>query len=276
MQLHGYAPKTQVLYTDAVRGLAKYCAKSPDLISEEELRGYFLHLTLERKIARTSLTIALCGIKFLFEKTLCRRWPTLPLLRAAKETKLPVVLSQEEVRTVLGTVRNLVYRVCLTTIYSCGLRLGEALCLTIPDIDPQRMLLRIRHGKGGKDRYVPLPGKTLEQLRALWRTHRCPLWLFPARGSITAEQPEGRPIARSGLQQAFRRAVRQSGLRKHAHIHTLRHSYATHLLEAGVNLRVIQSVLGHSTPSTTAIYTHLTQQVRDSALGSINQIINGL
>ena len=123
---------------------------------------------------------------------------------------------------------------------------------------------------------MPLPGRTLEQLRKLWRTHHSPLWLFPARGSESAVQPDGAPIPRSSLQGAFRRAVQESGLSKAAHVHTLRHSYATHLLEAGVNLRVIQSILGHSTPATTAIYTHLTQQVRDSVLTPINEIMNGL
>jgi len=179
MQLHGYSPKTQSCYVGAVCGLAKHYHKSPDLISEEELRRYFLHLTLEKKVARATATIALCGIKFLFQNTLQRNWTAFKLLRPRREKKLPVVLSREEVRKILPCVRTPMYRVCLTTIYSCGLRLSEGLFLRIPDVDSERMLLRIR-GKGNKDRFVPLPQRTLEQLRALWLTHRSPSWLFPA------------------------------------------------------------------------------------------------
>ena len=161
MQLHGYSPKTQSCYVGAVCGLAKHYHKSPDQISEEELRRYFLFLTLEKKVARATATIALCGIKFLFQNTLQRNWTAFKLLRPRREKKLPVVLSREEVRKILPCVRTPMYRVCLTTIYSCGLRLSEGLFLRIGDVDSQRMLLRIR-GKGNKDRFVPLPQRTLE------------------------------------------------------------------------------------------------------------------
>src|SRR5437667_610977 len=150
MQLHGYSPKTQSCYVGAVCGLAKHYHKSPDLISEEELRRYFLHLTLEKKVARATATIALCGIKFLFQNTLQRNWTCFKLLRPPREKKLPVVLSRQEVQKILPCVRTPMYRVCLTTIYSCGLRLSEGLFLRIPDVDSERMLLRIR----GKRRIV--------------------------------------------------------------------------------------------------------------------------
>jgi len=161
MQLHGYSPKTQSCYVGAVSGLAKHYHKSPDQISEEELHRYFLHLTLEKKVARATATIALCGIKFLFQNTLQRNWTCFKLLRPPREKKLPVVLSRQEVQRILPCVRTPMYRVCLTTIYSCGLRLSEGLFLRIGDVDSQRMLLRIR-GKGNKDRFVPLPQRTLE------------------------------------------------------------------------------------------------------------------
>src|SRR5712691_11070422 len=163
MQLHGYSPKTQSCYVGAVCGLAKHYHKSPDQISEEELRRYFLHLTLEKKVARATATIALCGIKFLFQNTLQRNWTCFKLLRPPKQKKLPVVLSRQEVQCILRSVRQPLYRVCVTTIYSCGLRLSEGLFLQVPDIDSPRMLLHI-HGKGSQDRYVPLPQRTLEQL----------------------------------------------------------------------------------------------------------------
>lgn len=279
MQLHGFSPQTQRLYLSAVRGLAKHFGKSPDLISEEELRQYFLHLTLERRCARSTVTCALCAIKFFFQKTVQRNWSAFNLLRPPKAKTLPVVLSRQEVKQILSCVRHPVYRVCLMTIYSCGLRLSEGLQLQVKDIDSSRLLLHI-HGKGSKDRYVPLPQKTLEQLRQLWRTHRNAQWLFPALTPGPASKPrsggEGGPIQRDGLYGAFHGARRQSGVRKAAHVHTLRHSYATHLLEAGVNLRVIQNILGHTTPTTTAIYTHLTEQVRESVKVPINELMNGL
>ena len=278
MQLHGYSPKTQSCYVGAVCGLARHYHKSPELISEEELRQYFLFLTLKKKVARTTATIALCGIKFLFQNTLQRNWTCFKLLRPPRQKKLPVVLSRDEVQKILACVRTPMYRVCLTTIYSCGLRLSEGLFLQIPDVDAERMLLRIR-GKGNKDRLVPLPQRTLEQLRELWPSHHSPTWLFPAltrQGVRHSVQHDAGPVTRSTLQRAFRRALVQSGVRKAAHVHSLRHSMATHLLEAGVNLRVIQSILGHTTPTTTALYTHLTQQVRESVKVPINELMNGL
>lgn len=272
MQLHGYSAGTQDRYVQAVYRLAKYYLKSPDLVTEEDLRRYFLHLTLERRVARPTATIALCGIKFFFEHTLQRHWPSLDLMRPPKEKKLPVVLSRQEVQQILSCVRTPVYHVCLTTLYACGLRLNEGRCLQVPDIDSKRMLLRVR-GKGNRDRHVPLPDKTLEQLRQLWRTHRSQ-WLFPARPRAGTAGPG--PVRASVLQAAFHRARAQSGVRKAAHVHTLRHSYATHLLEAGVNLRVIQEILGHATPTTTAIYTHLTQQVRQAVATPINDLMRTL
>lgn len=278
MQLHGFSPQTQAAYVHAVRSLAKHFGRSPDRISEEDLRRYFLHLTLERKLARPTVTSALCGIKFFFQNTLQRNWTAFKLLRPPKEKKLPVVLSREEVKQILACVRQPIYQVCLTTIYGCGLRLSEGRCLRVVDIDSSRMLLHI-HGKGSKDRYVPLPQKGLELLRQLWRTHRSAQWLFPAltaQGRPRTQSEDCGPIQRDGLQRAFHVARQRSGVRKAAHVHTLRHSYATHLLEAGVNLRVIQNILGHATPTTTALYTHLTEQVRQSVQAPINELVNGL
>lgn len=224
MQLHGYSPKTQSCYTSAICTLARHYRQSPDLISEEQIRKYFLHLTLERKVARPTATIALCALKFLFQNTLGRNWSCFKLLRPPKSKKVRVVLSRQETQKILSCVRNPVYRACLTTIYACGLRLNEGRCLKVSDVDSPRMLLRIG-GKGGKERYVPLPQKSLEQLRQLWRTHRCPVWLFPAmigqRGTYNVYS-QAIPVNRNALQGAFRRAVQRSGVTKAAHVHTLR------------------------------------------------------
>ena len=278
MQLKGYSPRTQEAYSNAVSQLAAHFRRSPDLLTEEDLRRYFLFLTREKKVARATATIAMCGVKFFFQTTLHRDWTTLALLRPAREHKLPVVLTREEVRDILQRIRIPVYRACLTTIYACGLRLLEGAHLKPSQVDGKRMLLHV-HGKGSHDRYVPLPDASLAMLREFWCTHRSPDWLFPApprRGVCVALRNVSRPIDRSSLQSAFKRAVRASGVKKAAHVHTLRHSYATHLLEDGVNLRIIQAALGHSSPRTTALYTHLTHEVRQAALGPINRLMEGL
>jgi site-specific recombinase XerD len=278
MQLRGFSARTQECYVAAVRQLAEYYHTSPDQLTEEHLRQYFLYLTNEKKVARATATIALCGIKFFYEHTVQRQWPTLQLIRPPREKKLPVVFSREEVRRVLHQVRIPVYRVSLTTIYAGGLRLLEGARLQVPDIDSGRMLFHI-HGKGKKDRYVPLPEPTLQMLRTFWRTHRSPVWLFPAptrRGLEHSLAHNGGPVTRSSLQSAFRRAWKASGIAKRASVHTLRHSYATHLLEAGVNLRIIQEILGHRSARTTQIYTHLTREVRATVTDPLHQLLQGL
>jgi len=272
MQLRGLAEKTQDAYLRAVRQLAAYYSKSPDQISEEELRQYFLYLKNEKKASRSTCTIAICGLKFFYERTLQREWVTFELVRPPKSKKLPVVFSRDEVQRVLSTLRRFHYRVCLTTIYSCGLRLGEGVRLQVVDIDSDRLLLHVRQGKGAKDRCVPLSAATLALLRQQWQRHCHPQWLFPAR-----QQPQAAgPMNASGVQRAFKAALADSDIQKQASVHTLRHSYATHLLEEGVNLRVIQSYLGHRSPKTTAIYTHLTRDAQSRAVAVIDQLMADL
>jgi len=268
MQLRGFAARTQEAYLLAVRQLAKHYRKPPDQIEEEELRQYFLFLKNEQHASRATCTLALCGIKFFYERTLGREWKTFEFLRPPKEKKLPVVLSVSEVGRVLECVHRQSYRVCLTTIYACGLRLLEGVRLQVKEIDGDRKLIHVRAGKGGKDRYVPLPESCLQFLRLHWMTHRHPVWLFPSPVGDSHQ-----PMSESGMQRAFLAAVKEAGIHKRATVHTLRHSYATHLLEAGVNLRIIQSYLGHASPKTTSIYTHLTSiteaQTRDTIDGMV-------
>lgn len=271
MQLRGLSERTQETYVRVVRQLAEYYHKPPDQLSQEELRQYFLHLKNDKQASRSTCTQALSGLKFLYEQTLQREWPILEFIRPVREHKLPVILSMEEVRRVLGCVRLVHYRVCLSTIYACGLRLLEGVQVQVRDIDSGRMLLHVRGGKGNKDRYVPLPEQTLDQLRGYWRRHRHPVWLFPGREGSARE-----PMDESGVQKAFRAALKDCGINKAASVHTLRHSYATHLLEAGVNLRLIQSYLGHASLSTTAIYTHLTCRTEKMAAQAINRLMADL
>ena len=271
MQLHGFAVRTQEAYLSAVRQLAKHYHKPPDQINEEELRQYFLFLKNKKQAARATCTIALCGIKFFFERTLGREWKTFEFLRPLKEKKLPVVLSVAEVGRVLACVHRQRYRVCLTTIYACGLRLLEGVRLQVKDIDGERQVLHIHQGKGNKDRYVPLPLACLKMLRQHWLTHRNPLWMFPS-----PFEEANQPMNESGVQRAFSAAVKESGIHKKATVHTLRHSYATHLLEAGVNLRIIQSYLGHASPATTSIYTHLTSLTEAQTRDTLNELVTSL
>jgi site-specific recombinase XerD len=278
MQLRAFSPRTQEAYVRAVRQLAAHFRKSPDLVTDEELRQYFLQLTQDRHYARATVTIALCGIKFFIEHTLGKTFTSLSLMRPPQTHKLPVVLSREEVWRILPLVRFPVYRICLITIYACGLRLLEGARLQVSQVDSARGLVHVT-GKGQYDRYVPLPQTTLTLLRDHWRTHRSPQWLFPAharQGQVYRVLPAAGPISRSSLQSAFHRAVLRSGVAKRAHVHTLRHSYATHLLEAGVDLRLIQTYLGHSSPKTTALYTHLTPEVKRLALDPIAHLMDGL
>lgn len=308
LQLRGFAPKTQEAYLRAVRQLAEHFDKSPADLTEGDLREYFLHLKNVRQASRSTCTQALCGIKFFFEHTLRRDWKTFGLVRPPKEKKLPVVLSQEEVGRVLiclpqghrDDVNSFRHHVCLpwrarpgSTIYSCGLRLREGVQLQIADLDSDRMLIHVHtqhlrycagEGKGGKDRYVPLPDRTLALLRQYWQTHRHPLWLYPAR------PPQGMPLSKAGkhispssVQKALRAACLASGIQKHVTVHTLRHSYATHLLEAGVNLRRIQAYLGHASMKSTSIYqrsdaeyTHLTCDGDERATETINRVMDSL
>lgn len=277
LQLRGMSERTQEMYVRAVRQLAQHYHKSPDLITEEELRQYFLYVKNVKKWSRSGSTIALCGIKFFFEQTLHRQFTTLSLVRPPREKKLPVILSTEEVRKILDCIRLPRYRVCLSTIYSCGLRLQEGTRLQVADIDSARMMIHVRHGKGGKDRYVPLPQRTLQMLRQYWATHRNPVLLFPSPGHGDIELSKStEPMARSSAQDAFRAALKESRIHKRASVHTLRHSWATHLLEVGVNLRLIQEWLGHSSPSTTSAYTHLTARAEQLGAEAINRVISEL
>jgi len=277
LQLRGYSESTQKVYVDSVRQLCEHYDKPPGRITEEDLRQYFLYGKNEKKWSRSTSTIALCGIKFFYENTLQRPWPTLLFIRPGQAKKLPVVLSCEEVRRILANIRMLRYRVCLSTIYSCGLRLSEGINLRVEDIDSARGVIAVRNSKGNKDREVPLPVKTLELLKEHWKSHRNKALLFPSAARDDANISTAQdPFSKSSVQSAFRSAVKSARINKKATVHSLRHSWATHLLEAGVNLRLIQVWLGHKSPSTTSIYTHLTEKAKTMAIKTINELMADL
>jgi site-specific recombinase XerD len=282
MQLAGFTPRTQEAYVRGVRQLAEHYMKSPDGIGEEEIRQYFLYVKNVKKWKRPTCTTAICAIKFFWEHTLKRDWTTVGLVRPEREKKVPVILSPEEVVAIMQQVKLFRYRACLETIYSCGLRLHEGISLQLCDIDSARMVVHV-HGKGGKERYVPLPERTLLVLREFWKTHRNPTWIFPMAGKPGRGYPQQHYMrsakqhcSKTVVQCAFRKALKATGIRKKASVHTLRHSYATHLLEAGVNLRQIQVNLGHNSPQTTSVYTHLTRKGDEKARQTLDEIMNDL
>ncbi len=268
LQLAGYSPRTVASYIDTVRVLAKYYHRSPDLLTEDEIRQFFLYMINERKSSASSITVYLCGIKFFYETTLKRTWQIFDLIRPLRTKKLPVVLTPEEIRAILQEINNPIYRMALTIIYACGLRISEALRLTPSDVDGKRKLLRVRNGKGGKDRYVHLPDRPLELLRDYCRQHGILSgFLFPhKKGHVKADT----------LERAFKEALRQSGVTKTATPHTLRHSYATHLLENGEDIRTIKELLGHRSIKTTDIYTHVTGKITTRLHVNLNEMMADL
>ncbi|GAC1466306.1 MAG: tyrosine-type recombinase/integrase [Desulfuromonadaceae bacterium] len=268
LQLAGYSIRTIESYIYSVQALAKFYHRSPDLLSDEELRQFFVHLISERKLSSSSITIYLCGIKFFFETTLKKKLNILDIVRPQRSKRLPVVMSREEVRSVLKRVKRPIYRMALTIIYACGLRISEGVQLLTSDIDGKRHLLRVRNGKGGKDRYVPLHERPLELLRAYYRKNKNgSAFLFPNKdGHIMTDT----------LQVVFRKAVRESKVNKPATVHTLRHSYATHLLENGEDISTIKCLLGHSSIVTTDIYTHVTEKITTRLHGSLDGIMGDL
>ena len=239
-----------------------------------------VHLTCERKLARPTVTIALSGIKFFYEKTLKRDWSLTGVPTPKREKKVPVVLAHEQVRAILARVRTVRHRACLSLIYACGLRLSEGIHLKIENIDSARGFIQVRNSKGhmgGKDRDVPLPKKTLALLREQWKSHKNKVWIFPSAGRDGKNMPLATtPVSKSSVQVAFRKALKTAGINKKATVHTLRHSWATHLLEAGINLRLIQAWLGHSSPATTSVYTHLTEEAKSKAIKSIDELMDDL
>jgi integrase/recombinase XerD len=228
LQLRGLAPRTHQCYLEAVKHLSQHDRRAPAQLNEEEIRQYVLSRLNEKKVAESTFRIHLSGSRFVYAITLQRPWPVLTLMRPRHSQKLPVVWSPREVRSLLASVVHPKAGMCLRMIDACGLRLREGTHLQVADIDPDRRLVLVRQGTGGKDRLVPLATRTLERLRVSWpRAHPRP-WLFPARDQQT-------PLPATPLQKTFTLVVRQSGLATDASIHTLRHSYATHLLERGIS-----------------------------------------
>jgi len=260
LKIRNRSPRTIGTYVQHVAQFARHFGRSPELLGPEEVRQYQLHL-LEKKISFSTFNQCLCSLRFLYGTTLGRpeMLPRLPYGRLPKT--IPQVLSQAQALKLLECVRRRRHRVLLTTIYATGLRVSEAVHLGVADIDSAQMTIRVARGKGNKQRLVPLSPALLQELREWWREHRNPQWLFPGN------RP-GRPLNTSSVQIACRQAVDRAGLPPRVTAHTLRHTFATELLEAGIDLLTIQKILGHADLKTTLIYTH----VRRDRLHAVSQV----
>jgi site-specific recombinase XerD len=251
LDLNGYAPFTKKVYLLAVADFVRYFRRSPEELGQDQVRQYLRYLVEEKKLKSQRLRQHLSALKFLYARTLGRPqvvsflgWPTDP-------ERLPVVLSAEEVAALLDALQVPVYRVLFTTVYATGLRIREACSLETRDIDAQRGVIHVRHGKGGKARLVMLSPKLLQVLRAYWKLER------PPAPFLFASQRTGKPVQPNTARVALRKAALAAGLDKKITPHVLRHSFATHLLESGTSLRIIQSLLGHSSIETTTLYTRV-------------------
>jgi integrase/recombinase XerD len=250
MTLRNFSPATQQSYIYAVANFSRYFGRPPNMLGSEEVRAYLLHLT-QQKRSWSHINQVACALRFFFGITLEQPALAERIARAREPRALPVVLSAEEVVRFLDAVPVVRSRVALTTAYAAGLRVSEVAALKVTDIDSERMVIRVEQGKGATDRYVMLSPQLLTILRAYWREEHPQTWLFPGR-------PQSMPVSVATLQEACRLARNKAGLSKQATMHTLRHSFATHLLEAGIDLRIIQVLLGHRSITTTTLYTQVT------------------
>jgi len=251
MQLKGYSQRTIDTYVDCILSLSKYYNTSPDLLTIKQIRDYFLYCLNEKKLSKSWMNQTISALKILYIEVLKREWSTLDIPRPRREKKLPKVLSRNEVKDILNALRNIKHRAFLMITYSSGLRVGEVRHLKISDIDSSRMLIRIEQAKGHKDRYAVLSPIALDLLRVYWKVYKPKNWLF--------ENKDGQPVPETTAQKIFKNALEKSGVKKTASIHTLRHSFATHMLEQGVSLPIIQQLLGHKSLKTTSGYLHVQQ-----------------
>jgi len=276
LKLAGYKKRSCQSYVRAVRQLYNFWSRPLEELEEQHVREYWLHCKDELDWAGATMRISYSGIKFFFKHTLIRDWETLRLLKIKSHVTPPTVLSVDEVRKILVALPNEMNRAFYTAVYTLGLRLGEARNLAPSQIDSGRMCVILRNSKGD-DRMVPLPESTLVVLRNWWKTHRHEQLVFPAPGRNGKQAATATtPVAHSTVHGALRRTVKKLKIGKHVHPHTFRHSYATHLIEAGVPIQHVQQCLGHRSLVTTMIYLHVTENGRAQSREKLNQLVRGV
>lgn len=252
LELKNYSPKTIESYIRHVKRYAQHFNKSPDELGIDEVREYLHYLITEKKLSSSYINSAYSGLKFFYEITLKRPWDVKEIPRMKKSKKLPTVLSMDEVKRIFDVTTNIKHKAIFVTIYSGGLRISEACNLKISDIDSSNMQIKVRDGKGNKDRYTLLSSENLKVLREYFKYQRPKLWLFPGI-------PPSNPICNRTVQKVFKNSKNKAGIKKAATVHTLRHCFATHLIESGAGIYHIQRLMGHTNPKTTSKYIHLTR-----------------
>ena len=269
LKLQGKRPKTIQAYSLAVRRITKFFDRCPDTLTIDDLRRYFSQLI--GTVSWSTIKLDRCGLQFFYKHTLHKQWEWIGIIKPPKVKRLPNIISPEQVAEVINHTREPRYRVLFLVLYTMGLRINEGLQLTIHDIDSQTMQVHIRHAKGGKDRLVPLPHRTLNALRLYWCTHRHPEFIFPSKGKCVDS-----PMDVQGAQKALKQILKECGIYKRITPHSLRHCFATHLLEQGLDLRSLQILLGHASLNTTARYTQLTQLKQHDAANALNHLADRL
>jgi integrase/recombinase XerD len=271
LQRRNLSPITTRIYLRAVEEFARYYKKSPDQLGPEHIREYQAHLFTERKLGAIAVTQQLSALRFLFLRTLKRPWMLEDMASPKRPTRLPEILSREEVERLIECAASPLHRIWLLTLYATGMRREELVHLKIGDIDSARMLIHVRQGKGRKDREVVLSPRLLDELRDYWRraNPRPRTYLFPGRGP---HQSVDVPVLSKSVFDAVRQAAKRAGLDKHVHPHTLRHSFATHLLESGTDLHTIQLLLGHTDLRTTSRYIHLSERHLRAAASPLDSL----
>lgn len=279
-QLRAHTEVTYKTYLLRLRQFHNYINKPLDQVYLSEIREYFLHLINVKKIGRESLRNSFYAVRFYYVYCLNFNKEDFWFINVRRHQKIPTILSQKEVRAILSKVKVPDYQICLKLIYACGLRIGEAVKIKIADIDGERKILTIRSGKGNKDRAVPIPERMLMILREYWKTHQNQKLLFPKRKSKDKTDFDrvktDNHIALRTVQKAMRLALLETKITKKATPHTLRHSFATHLLEEGINLRALQSYLGHKSLRATQIYIHLTKNSEIQSYKILNKLMDDL
>lgn len=274
LRLSGYQPKTIAAYSRAIRRIGEYFDYNLDDLSEGQLLEYFTDL-LDR-LSWSAVKLDLYGLKFFYAHVLKKPWSDIPFIKPTKAFRIPDIVTADEAQLLFASTRKLSYRVLFFVLYSMGLRISEGLNITLRDIDANYMRVHIRDSKGNKDRFVPLPDCTLQVLRKFWSVHRHPQFLFPSRkGGLKCASEAVTPISPVSAQTAMRTVVSDLEFNKRITCHSLRHSYATHLIEAGVDLLELQKILGHVSILTTAKYTHLTAVTEHNSFQQINALMNG-
>ena len=274
LTLQGMRPATIDAYSRAVRRITHFFDQSPDTLTKADLKVYFAQLIETH--SWSTIKLDRNGLQFFYKHTLERQWEWLNIVKPPQVKRIPDIITNQQIGQLITATRSLLYQVFFLVLYSMGLRLSEALQLSVNDIDSHTMQVHIREGKGGKDRLIPLPEGTLTALRHYWKTHCHPVLLFPRIGQTQQASMQCTPMDKGSVQKALKKVITELGIKKNISPHSLRHCFATHLLEQGIDLRSLQILLGHNSLNTTAKYTQLTRLKQKDNVHALNVLTDNL